>query len=355
MSASEPVAQRLVDCDVHAVPAGDGLANYLPQEWVEHHRMFRGYAFGGMYPRASKYGARVDSWPANGNPPGSDLGLMREQLLDLFDIEYGILNPPDTGYLQRNLDYAAAINAAVNRWTAAEWLDPEPRLRGSISIAAEDPPAAVAEIKRVAPDRRFVQIRFGSRTGQPMGQRKYWPIYQAAVEHGLPIGMHVGGFGGHPQTPSGWPSFYLEDHVSNAQNFQSQLISMVFEGVFERFPDLKVVLIEGGVAWVPSMAWRMDSAWERMGIEVPHVKRCPSEYVAENVWMTTQPIEEPPDSQDWAHLITSFPSLADRLMFATDYPHWDFDDPHESIRDVHFPKEPLPKVLSQNARDLYGL
>ena len=79
---------------------------------------------------------------------------------------------------------------------------------------------------------------------------------------------------------------------------------MVFEGVFERFPKLQVVLIEGGFAWVPALCWRMDKHWERMREEVPHVKRPPSEYVREHVWFTTQPIEEPENPQHLADIMT---------------------------------------------------
>ena len=73
--------------------------------------------------------------------------------------------------------------------------------------------------------------------------------------------------------------------------------------MFERFPKLKVALIEGGFAWAPALCWRMDKHWERMRAEVPHLKRPPSEYVREHVWFTTQPIEEPDQPQHLAEVI----------------------------------------------------
>jgi hypothetical protein len=130
-----------------------------------------------------------------------------------------------------------------------------------------------------------------SRNVEPLGQRRYWPIYQAAEEAGLPVGVHAFGFRGNPITPSGWPSYYIEEMVGHSQCQQSALASLVLEGVFERFPKLKMVMIEAGFGWAPSLAWRLDKAWRRLRSEVPHVKRPPSEYIREQVWWTTQPME----------------------------------------------------------------
>ena len=133
---------------------------------------------------------------------------------------------------------------------------------------------------------------------------------------------------------------------------QNTLTSLVFEGVFERFPKLKVVLIEGGFAWAPALCWRMDKHWERMREEVPHLKRPPSEYVREHVWFTTQPIEEPDHPQHLAEVIDWLGW--DRLMFSTDYPHWDFDDPQHAFK-FTMTEAQKAKVFRDNAKALYGL
>jgi predicted TIM-barrel fold metal-dependent hydrolase len=100
---------------------------------------------------------------------------------------------------------------------------------------------------------------------------------------------------------------------------------LIFEGVFERFPKLKVVAVEGGFTFAPSLAWRTDKHWSRLRVEVPHVRRPPSEYLREKVWFTTQPMEE---TRKQAHLRDIIDWLGwDRLMFSSEYPHWDFDDP----------------------------
>src|SRR5205085_3805263 len=96
---------------------------------------------------------------------------------------------------------------------------------------------------------------------------------------GFPVGIHVFGYAGWPLTNSGWPSFYIEEMTEHATGQQAVVASMIFEGVFEQFRDLKVVLIESGFGWLPALGWRLDKHWERMRDEVPHVKRPPSEYI----------------------------------------------------------------------------
>ncbi len=152
-----------------------------------------------------------------------------------------MLNPliADGAPAQLNIEYGAAIATAVNDWQVAEWLEPEPRLRASIIVPYEDGELAAAEIERRAGDPRFVQVLLLARTAEPLGRRKYWKLFEAAERNDLPVGIHFGGLGGHAITGSGWPSFYLEDHVGMPQTFQAQLASLVFEGVFERFPNLQ--------------------------------------------------------------------------------------------------------------------
>ena len=116
-----------------------------------------------------------------------------------------------TGQADRNLDFAAAISSAINDWQRAKWTEPEPRFKASIVIPYEDPPAAIEEIERCADDPAFAQILILARTFEPLGSRKYWPIFEKAAEVGLPVGVHVFGYSGYPVTGAGWPSYYIEE------------------------------------------------------------------------------------------------------------------------------------------------
>jgi hypothetical protein len=348
-------AISLVDGDIHIQPANRlDFGRYMTAHWRRHLETFGGRGPGGAsYPRANKYAARSDSYPPNGKPPGSDLDFLRHQLLDTWNIDIGVLNPLLGAGGQRNLEFGAALATAINEWQFAEWLDPEPRLRGSVVVEYEDGELAAEEIHRVGDDPRLVHVLLSIRTAEPMGRRKYWPMYEAAVAHDLPVGVHFGGSGGSPITGTGFPSFYIEDHAGMPTVFQSQVISLVCEGVFERFPDLKIVLIEGGFGWLPSLMWRLDEAYGRLREEVPALRRLPSEYIREHFWITTQPMEEPPRVTQLERLLDQL-NMNDRLMFATDYPHWDFDAPDHAIPG-RLPADLKAAIRAENAVRLYGL
>jgi predicted TIM-barrel fold metal-dependent hydrolase len=345
----------VIDCDIHAAMPNDAtLFKYLPTRWQRHHETFgmRGH-IGGAYPRAVPNAARLDSYPPNGLPPGGDLPFLQEQLLNEWDLEYGILTPLYGAGGMINLEYGAALASAINDWQIAEWVEPEPRLRGSILVAYEDGELAAQEIDRVGDNPGFVQVLLVVRTREPLGHRKYWKMYEAACRHDLPIAIHFGGSGGGPITGTGWPSHYIEDHGGMPQAFQPQVISLVTEGIFELFPTLKIVLIEGGFAWVPPLMWRMDQSWKRLKEEAPRVKRLPSDYVRDHFWITTQPMEEPPQQRYFEELLEQM-NMNDKLMFATDYPHWDFDAPDRALPTT-LPLALRRAIMAENARTLYKL
>jgi uncharacterized protein len=350
----------LIDCDVHPRPRGIAdLRPYLSQRvWdlLQTYGMRRrhGYVKGHPYPKtAPADGQRLDAWPDTGGPPGCDLDTLRHQLLDAYGVDIGIMNPlGPSGQGDQNRELSIALATATNHWQLAAWVDPEPRLRASIVVPYEDPDAAAAEIRRWSGDRRFAQVLLLSRTAEALGRRRYWPIYRAAVEAGLPVGIHVFGYGGYPVTNTGWASFYIEEMSEHGTACSALLTSMVLEGLFEELPALRIVMIEAGFAWLPALGWRLDKHWTHLKNEVAHLKRPPSEYLRENVYISTQPIEEPDghgtlsDVLDWIG--------DERVMFASDYPHWDFDDPNYAIP-RSLDKERRRRILGENAKKLYKL
>jgi predicted TIM-barrel fold metal-dependent hydrolase len=343
----------VVDCDIHNVPVAEAdLRPFLSQGWWRHYERYgiRGYA-GGYYPPSSPMYARRDAWPPSGSPPGSDYEFLREQLLDAFGVEYGVLNTLYEVGEVLNAEFGAALAHAFNQWQVEHWLNRDDRLRASLLMPYQDAELAVAEIERFASDARFVQALMVARTPEPVGRRRYWPIYAALEQLGLPLAMHFGGYGGSPVTAAGPASFYMEQHAGMVLAFQDQVTSLVCEGVFERYPGLKVVLVEGGIGWLPPLMWRLDHTWRKLRDEVPHLRRAPSEYVRDHFWLTTQPIDEPPCRDGFQHLLDQL-DMDDRVMFATDYPHWDFDAPDRAIPSIVAP-DVRRKIMRENALGLY--
>ena len=222
-------------------------------------------------------------------------------------------------------------------------------------VAFQDPQAASYEIDRVGNHPRIVQVALGSGARMPLGQRFYHPIYAAAERQGLAIAIHPfneGAGTSYAPTAAGYPSYYLEYHATVVASMHAHLASFICEGVFEKFPALKLVLIEGGLSWLPGWLWRIDREWKSLRSGTPWVKRLPSEYVREHVKLTTQPLDEPHDPVHLKQLLSMFPA-EEILMFASDYPHWDFDCPNQVAR--RLPAEMRDRILTQNACQLYDL
>ena len=216
------------------------------------------------------------------------------------------------------------------------------------------PPQAAAEIRRVGKHPRIVQVIMTSATRIPYGDRCYWPIYEAACDLGLPVAIHPGAEckGIANGYAAGMPTRYLDWHTNIPQNYMGQLTSLVCEGVFVEFPDLRFVMIEGGLAWIPAVLWRLDKNWKGPRFSVPWLTRPPSEYVFEHVRFTSQPIEEPERPE---HLQALFEAVhaEQTVMFSTDYPHWDGDSSTHAIPPL--PPRLARRVFFDNAADLYGL
>lgn len=361
-------ATTIIDCDVHnAIPPDSigALGQYMPKQWRDYLALVGSRSLGeDVLIRARPMTSRSDAWPPNGKTPGEDPDFARSQLLDAYGIHRAILNnmsgnwQPFIGGNQPT-GLTNALMHALNEWCVEAWLEQDQRWCSSICVPFEDPEAAAAEIRlrRSGPlADRWVQVLLTDRMEKPIGNPKYLPMLEAAAETGIPIVFHPGGRGMNPITGCGWPSHYYEDHVGYPQAAFSHLASLIFEGVFDRLPTLKVVLAEGGYSWAAPFAWRLDSSWRLLRAEVPGLQRAPSDYLREHVWFTTQPIEEPERPEWFAAVYAQMQraGLGDRLMFSTDYPHWDFDGPETSPLRT-FDEAARHAILAGNASALYGI
>ena len=351
---------ELIDCDVHqAIRDYRELHPYLDPVW---RRYVGARGFGGP---SSGYQTSVglyrkDVTPPGGGEPGSDPQWLRTQLMERYNVKHVLLN--GGGILGAcalpDADFASAIAAAYNDWLTRSWLgefNPDGAFKGSMFVAPQDPEAAAREIDRSGGHPHVVQVMFASATTAPLGAKQYHPIYAAAERQGLPVAIHPGAEGrsiaGQP-TAAGWVSKYIEWHTCLPQGFMAHVVSLVCQGVFVKYPGLKVVLTEGGVGWLPHVMWRLDRNYKSLRQEVPWLERLPSEYIRDHFRLTSQPIEEPPTSAQFLQLLEMM-DAGRTLMFSSDYPHWDFDDPLAAFKDV--PDALKRRIFYENAAELYGL
>lgn len=335
----KPITADGIDCDIHpTLPGLHTLFPYLPEHWRDIF-VTRGMheLVSNSYPPGSPLSFRPEWRPREGGTAAL-LDQLRTEALDPWGTQLAICNCLYGVQLLHSEDMAAAIARAINEWMARELLDRETRLRASIVIPVQSPELAVEEIERCAGDRRFVQVLMLAMGDTPLGRRANWPIYAAAARHGLPIGIHAGSNYHNPTTPTGWSSYSTEEYVNQAQAFQTQLASLICEGVFTKFPELRVVLIESGLTWLPACIWRLTKFWRSLRSEVPWVGQPPAEIVRHNVRLTLQPVDAPADATQlermWEHMDSD-----EVLLFSTDYPHWQFDA-----------EGPLPAELSAASR-----
>jgi predicted TIM-barrel fold metal-dependent hydrolase len=342
----------LIDTDVHNYMAD--VTPYLPRVW--HDRWTRiGFGVSPVHEGNPRGVQRRDASTPDGGPPASDPVFLVTDHLDRHGIDYAILTGPGGLPLGPDADYSNAVASAYNDCLLDVWLPVTPRFKGSVIVNADDPAAAAREIRRVGSHPDMIQVVMASASRAPYGQRQYHPIYDAAAELGLPVAVHPGTEGAGlawPPTPVGYPSRYLEWHNILPITYMAQINSLVCEGVFEKFPSLRFVGIEGGLAWLPHLMWRMDKNYKALRDTTPWLKRPPSEYIVEHVRLTTQPIEEPAGRDELAQVLAMI-SAERTVMFSSDYPHWDNDDPNRVLR--RLAPDVRARILGGTAAELYGL
>jgi len=348
-------ATVIIDCDVHnGLQSREALKPYLASRWHPYYEQgshIAGHIGQIIGAKAARDLHRQDAHPTVG-PPGSDYPLLCEQLLDRHNVIRAILTPLESLAFPSDGDLASALITALNTWMVEEWFERDSRLVGAISISQEDGLAAAAEIERAAADPRFVGVLHPPQTREGLGHAKYWPIYEVAEARGLPLILHIGGFSG-THMSTGSPEYYLERRTGHPEIYQAQLISAVYSGIFDRFPNLQFVLEESSVAWLPSLLWRLDRTWNAMREHAPHLERQPSAIVREHFWMTTQPFDEPLESRQLLQMLEHM-GMNDRLLYASDYPHRDFDDPGRVLPASLIGKELHEQIFRHNAERCFA-
>ncbi|HEV3483935.1 MAG TPA: amidohydrolase family protein, partial [Vicinamibacterales bacterium] len=290
------------DVDVHhRLNRDTDIVAYLPNRW---HDYVHGDGRGGfsVSPALNNGTVRMagagrdDAVPANGMKPGSDFDTLREQLLEPH-ADYRAVLTHQLGEFGGHFNhyFARDLSRAMNDWTIDAWLERDERFYGVIIVPLADPEAAVEEIRRVGPHPRMLSVHIGGNVlGRPLGDPLYHPIYDAAAEHGLCISVHIAPLGAPHMgvLAAGGRLSFLTAITQYSQQAMHYISSLIVHGVFEKWPNLRVLLMEYGIGWLPFALWRLDQAYPLLQAESPWVRRLPSEYIRDHVRLSTQPLEE---------------------------------------------------------------
>jgi hypothetical protein len=252
-------------------------------------------------------------------------------------------------------DYAAALARAYNAWLVDKWCSRERGLLGCIVAAPQDPVDAAREIERYSKEPTVVGVYLPTAGVSPLwGHRCYDPIYQAAEAAGLPVLLHSVTVV-HPVFPCELHQFDTElarHAVAHTFSMMANMVDIVTTGVPVRFPHLKIAFTEAGVSWVPFIMNRLDKEYIERRREVPFLEQRPSQYVRQ-FFFATQPVEEPENPLDLVTVIQLFGG-EETVMFASDWPHHDFDHPRK-VAQLPFSPEVRRKIMGENALRFFNI
>ena len=305
-------------------------------------------------------GSKLEDAATPGTAPGSDYSLVRTQLLDTQGIERAILTY-DTGALiavHPAQFMGVELIRAANDWCIDRWLEgPDGRFYSLVLVPNQLPEESAKEIRRVGSHPRMVGVLMGANgTGMLSGHSHYYPIYEAAVELGLPIVLEAGGesyiYTLTHHTAAGPPVTYAEYRILADQSLTGHLGSLIAQGVFERFPDLKVLALGAGADWLGAVMARFDFKFDSHGREIPWAPKRPSEYFRKSIRLSTYPLDVAVESEHLVKLLQTVEGIEDMLMYASGYPNWDTEWV-DSVRQA-LPAEWHNKVFYENALDFFG-
>jgi predicted TIM-barrel fold metal-dependent hydrolase len=245
----------------------------------------------------------------------------------------------------------AALGGAFNRWMVEDMLPHEKRMKNFIYLPFNDPPAAVKEVEKYADNPGVLGFMVTSTRYKPVHHDDYMKLYAAIEASGKPITFHSGFHWGDESMKQ--CNRFLSMHAISFVYFNMiHLTNWVINGIPERFPKLKTIWIESGLAWVPFMMQRLDSEYMMRTSEAPLLKRKPSDYIRE-MYFTTQPMER--DNLKLLEATFDAINAETQLLYASDWPHWDFDLPN-SVTQLPFINEQQKRnILGLNAAKLFNL
>ncbi len=353
----------IVDVDSHHYESDhyDEILAYIESPILRNEIKHQGWGRNGVMTPDGTYQnmggriARLTGRLSEKAPPGVHRDItLTKRWMDAMGIDSICLFPTPMltlGAVPRR-DVEVGIARAYNRWLCDTVLAHEPRIRSMLYLPFNDPAACVRMVEEFGDRKGVIGFMVTAPHRRGVFENDYMRLYSMLQERNLPLGFH-GSYTWHEQTFATMNRF-ISVHALGFSFFNMvHMTNWVMNALPERFPKLKVIWIESGLAWVPFLMQRLDSEYMMRTSEAPGLKRKPSDYMRD-MFYTTQPLEMV-DNREMLEATFKMVNAETQLLYASDYPHWDMDLP-STIYDLPFLSEKAKRnILGENARKLFNL
>jgi uncharacterized protein len=288
------------------------------------------------------------------NADVTDDVLQARQSMQAMGIDQQILFPSPflTMGVHPDRDVEVAISWAYSRWLTENITPHDSHLKTMIYLPIGNPEASLRAIEQFGDKPGVVGFMITTPHYMAMHDNRLMPVYAALEERGLPLSFHAI-YQAWERLQEGMNKFIAVHSLGFMLYSMVHLTNVVMNGIPERFPKLKLLFIENGLAWIPFLMQRLDHEYGMRSSEFPLLQKKPSEYMRENISYSSQPLET--DNLEALELTMELMHAETQLMYSSDYPHWDWNLP-SSIYDLPFLSEQAKRrILGQNAAEFFNL
>jgi predicted TIM-barrel fold metal-dependent hydrolase len=273
--------------------------------------------------------------------------------MDALGVDYQVVFPSAMLLLGMHPqdDVEVALAKAFNRWMIERILPEDTRLKGLLYLPFNTPEACLELVERYAASEGVIGFTVCSTRNKPVHHNAYMPLYSAIQASGKPLAFHSGYHWGDPSFAQ--LNRFLSMHALSFTHYnQIHLTNWIINALPERFPKLKLLWVESGLAWIPFLMQRLDHEVMMRPSEAPGLKRLPSEYMRD-MHYTSQPLER--SNMKLLEATMEAMGAETQLLYSSDWPHWDWDPP-AAITTLPFLSEQAKRnILGLNAARLFGL
>lgn len=347
------IADRIEDPVLRRQALGGGTRQRAPSPQ-------KGSSFlGGGWAMDIDMTGRIPRMSTRGEEKGDETAprdvVLTRRVMDAMGIDHTILFPGPM--LRLGMHPVVQVEVAVSRayamWMTETILPADSHITTLLYLPFNDPRASVRLVEEFADRPGVVGFMVGGVRHNAVHDDAYMPLYRELERRGLPLGFH----GSHDWTHRSFDllnNFLAVHALGFPFHTMVNMTNWVLNGIPERFPGLRTVWIEGGLAFVPFLMQRLDHEYMMRTSEAPLLTKKPSDYMRE-FYYTSQPLELVPGGMDQLKLTFDLISATTQLMYASDYPHFDFDLPSR-VYDLPFLSETARRrILGENAMDVFKL